>query len=222
MWSLQFECTFFCTRKGNSLKFFASFCEIDSFSCQLFSIKIKVSNGLHCTLQRLLDEKEGVENINNSLLNKLETLEDIRHRAEDFFLEICDVMLHRTEQAQSYDAEDDHCESSSRNSCDVDVIDSASSKDPANVLVVSHKGLIREMLRYFCSELGCQLPRRSGRRVNWDSSYTGMSVFRITVERTDDLLNNIHVESLLLNDNSHLSKRSNDSGKLGESPLATP
>jgi hypothetical protein len=156
------------------------------------------------------------------LLNKLETLEDIRHRAEDFFLEICDVMLHRTEQAQSYDAEDDHCESSSRNSCDVDVIDSASSKDPANVLVVSHKGLIREMLRYFCSELGCQLPRRSGRRVNWDSSYTGMSVFRITVERTDDLLNNIHVESLLLNDNSHLSKRSNDSGELGESPMATP
>jgi broad specificity phosphatase PhoE len=103
------------------------------------------------------------------------------------------MMLHRTVQGQSYDAEDDHCESSSRNSCDVEVMDHAS-KNPGNVLVVSHKGLIREMLRYFCSELGCKLPRRSGRRLNWDSSYTGVSVFRITVERTDDLMNNIHLE----------------------------
>ena len=99
-----------------------------------------------CILQRLLEEQKGVKNIDNSFLNKLETLEDIRHRAEDFFLEICDVMLHRTEQARSYDVEDDHCESSSRNSCDVDVVESPS-KDPGNVLVVSHKGLIREMLR---------------------------------------------------------------------------
>ncbi len=172
-------------------------------------------------MQRLLEEQKGVKNIDNSFLNKLETLEDIRHRAEDFFLEICDVMLHRTEQARSYDVEDDHCESSSRNSCDVDVVESPS-KDPGNVLVVSHKGLIREMLRYFCSELGCHLPRRSGRRVNWDSSYTGVSVFRIRVERTDDLMNNIHVECLLLNDNSHLGKRSNECGSLGESRLATP
>ena len=155
------------------------------------------------------------------MLNKLETLEDIRHRAEDFFLEICDIMLHRTEQAQSFNAEDDHCESSSRNSCDVDVME-CTSKDPANVLVVSHKGLIREMLRYFGSELGCQLPRRSGRRVNWDSSYTGVSVFRVTVERTEGLLNDIHLECLLLNDNSHLNKRSSECGKLGESLLATP
>lgn len=129
-------------------------------------------------------------------------------------------MLHRTEHAQSFDVEDDHCDSSSRNSCDVDVVENTS-KDPANVLVVSHKGLIREMLRYFCSELGCQLPRRSGRRMNWDSSYTGVSIFRVTVERTDDLLNNIHVECLLLNDNSHLSKRSGDCSKLGESLLTT-
>ena len=172
--------------------------------------------------QRLLEEEKGIENINNSLLNKLETLEDIRHRAEDFFSEICDIMLHRTHHAQSYDADEDHCESTSRNSCDVDVMNEIS-KDPANVLVVSHKGLIREMLRYFCSELGCKLPRRSGRRVNLDSSYTGVSVFRVRVERTDDLLNNIHVECLLLNDNSHLSKRSSEcSSKLGDGLLVTP
>ena len=188
-----------------------------------FTCKYHSSNN-HCvlTFQRLLEQEKGIEDINNSLLNKLETLEDIRHRAEDFFSEICDIMLHRTQHAQGYDAEEDHCESTSRNSCDVEVIDEVS-KDPANVLVVSHKGLIREMLRYFCSELGCQLPRRSGRRVNMDSSYTGVSVFRVRVERTDDLLNNIHVECLLLNDNSHLSKRSSECGsKMGESMLVTP
>lgn len=168
-----------------------------------------------------MDEHEVVESKDNSLLNKLETLEDIRHRAEDFFLEICDSVLHRAERAQSYDVDEDHCESSSRSSCDIEDIEHSSSKDPANVLVVSHKGLIREMLRYFCSELECQLPRRSGRRVNWDSSYTGMSMFRVTVERTDNFINNIHIECLLLNDNSHLSKRSSDCGNLGESALAT-
>lgn len=157
------------------------------------------------------------------MLNKLETLEDIRHRAEDFFLEICDAMLHRSEHAQSLDKDDEHCESTSRNSCDVDITETIQNGlGEDHVLVVSHKGLIREMLRYFSCELGCQLPRRSGLRSNWDSSYTGVSVFKVTIERTEDLFNSIHIECLQLNDTSHLSKRSNDScNKLGECTMAT-
>lgn len=93
----------------------------------------------------------------------------------------------------------------------------------ANILVVSHKGLIREMLRYFCCELGCPLPRRSGRRTNWNSPYTGVSVFKISIERTKDLLDDIHMECLMLNDNSHLDQRSvsNDSGHM-ESVVSSP
>ena len=94
-----------------------------------------------------------------------------------------------------------------------------------NVLVVSHKSLIREMLRYFCSELGCPLPRRSGRKMNWNSSYTGVSVFKVTIDRTEDLHSDAIVECLMLNDNSHLDRRSSvssDSVDMEENVVSTP
>lgn len=142
-----------------------------------------------------MKEKQNIDNINNYLL---ETLDDIRHRAEEFFQEICKTMT----------------------------LEGRGNKDSktTNVLVVSHKGLIREMLRYFYSELGCPLPRRSGRRMNWNSPYTGVSVFKVTIDRTEELHGDTIVECLVLNDNSHLDRRSSvssDSVDMDENVVST-
>ena len=61
--------------------------------------------------------------------------------------------------------------------------------------------------------------------MNWNSSYTGVSVFKVTIDRTEDLHSDAIVECLMLNDNSHLDRRSSvssDSVDMEENVVSTP
>ncbi|GAB6018554.1 hypothetical protein CHUAL_000249 [Chamberlinius hualienensis] len=61
---------------------------------------------------------------------------------------------------------------------------SCNEKLVANVLLVSHGGFIRELIRYFVDELNCTLPGGKA-QASLITPNTGLSVFKVSVSSTD-------------------------------------
>lgn len=70
----------------------------------------------------------------------------------------------------------------------------------ANVLVVSHGGLLREMIRHFVEDLGCAVPGGKGQALRL-SPNTGLSKFTVSVDETGE---DPEVICLLIHDKDHL------------------
>lgn len=74
----------------------------------------------------------------------------------------------------------------------------------ANALVVSHGGVIRQLLLYFLEDLASEFPSGSNRKVRFVSPNTGVSKFRIFINEQTKLPE--FVECICLHNAEHLSK----------------
>lgn len=72
----------------------------------------------------------------------------------------------------------------------------------ANVLVVSHGGILREMIRHFVENLGCSLPGGKGQALRL-SPNTGLSKFTVSLT---DVNENPKIICLLIHDKDHLTE----------------
>ncbi|XP_061435079.1 LOW QUALITY PROTEIN: fructose-2,6-bisphosphatase TIGAR-like [Lethenteron reissneri] len=101
-----------------------------------------------------------------------ETLEQLKTRLVDFFLELCSLMAsRRAETCNGIKPSDCRAES-----------DPGAAVDPAvDVLVVTHGGLIREWVRYLTEDLGCPVPAEWRQRLLVVSPNTGVSRFLVSL-----------------------------------------
>ncbi|KAG1674315.1 Fructose-2,6-bisphosphatase TIGAR [Nymphon striatum] len=86
-------------------------------------------------------------------------------------------------------------------SCDDDDLPPAIA---ANILIASHGGFIRELLRYFVEELDCAVPGGKAQALR-TSPNTGISRFTVSIQPSDD---KIRVTCLDIHDKDHLNEHS--------------
>lgn len=106
------------------------------------------------------------------------------------------LIEHRLSRISSADSDRKASIDSSNDDCD------SVPRPIANVLVVSHGGLLREMMRHFIENLGCSLPGGKGQALRL-SPNTGLSKFTVSIT---DLNEKPKIICLLIHDKDHLTE----------------
>ncbi|XP_060109927.1 fructose-2,6-bisphosphatase TIGAR [Heteronotia binoei] len=141
-----------------------------------------------------------------------ETLEEVKARSEDFFADVCSLIVREAcqEKATERRAGDDSERSSSTFLTNHDgnpefhpSSRGATEDLVANVLVVSHGAYMRSWLGYFVSDLECVLPASLTKtELSSVSPNTGISQFIVKLESRDNVKPKI--QCICLNRDDHL------------------
>ena len=138
-----------------------------------------------------------------------ETLQEVKARGTEFLKSVIEEIGRSHINSCSGHTQTDSCISS-------DIIDELQSsgcemlekqKQPsqlANVLIVSHGGVIRQLLRYFVDDLQSEFPIGANRHVSIVSPNTGISKLKISINEETKLPE--FVECICLHSTEHLAK----------------
>ena len=142
--------------------------------------------------------------------NDAETLSELQSRVHDFFRSLCQSL--ENELQERYSQHPDSNENSSltrsdrylrkRSSDSTGSDDSCFLELEAQVLVVTHGGVIRELLRHFVDDLGCVMSW-----VNPRSPNCALSRFAITTDVISTSKKVLHIMCLELFNVDHLQQR---------------
>ncbi|XP_032833914.2 fructose-2,6-bisphosphatase TIGAR [Petromyzon marinus] len=130
-----------------------------------------------------------------------ETLEQLKTRLVDFFLELCSLIASRRAET---------CNGIKPSACRAESDTATAAVDSAaDVLVVTHGGLIREWIRYLTEDLGCPVPAEWRQRLLVVSPNTGVSRFLVSLPDGADGADGgplpTTVQCLQLHSSSHLA-----------------
>ena len=139
-----------------------------------------------------------------------ETLQEVKKRAAQFLNSIIDeIGFTHINNCCGHTQDDNHCSTS-------EIIDEVQSSEHemfeeqkqqsqlANVLIVSHGGVIRQLLFYFVNEFKSEFTSGSNRQLRFVSPNTGISKFKIFINEETKLPE--FVKFICLHSTEHLAK----------------
>lgn len=140
-----------------------------------------------------------------------ETLAELKKRATEFF----NSMIHEIGNSSFSDSGSDIDNDTCFHSQIMDELQTSKHETReekresrlANVLVVSHGGVIRQLLLYFMDDLASEFPPGSKRRMSFTSPNTGLSKLKIFLNKETKLPE--FVECICLYNAEHLSSKTN-------------
>ena len=140
-----------------------------------------------------------------------ETLQDVKERATEFLNTIIEEIGHSHVNIDNCfgHTQTDNCISSD-NSEDLkspgcEMLEKQKQQSQlANVLIVSHGGVIRQLLLYFVDDLESEFPSGANRQIRFVSPNTGISKFKIVINEETKLPE--FVKCICLHSTEHLAK----------------
>lgn len=137
-----------------------------------------------------------------------ETLDEVKKRATEFLISIiCEIGSSHTNSCCCR-VQNGNCTRSEimndLQSSEHEVLEEQKQSHLANVLVVSHGGVIRQLLLYFVDNLTSEFPSGSNRKVGFVSPNTGLSKFKIYLNEQTKLPE--FVKCICLHNTEHLGK----------------
>lgn len=135
-----------------------------------------------------------------------ETLDEVKKRATEFLNSIIHEIgsSHISNNCFSHVQNDDCASDGIIQNSEHEVLEEQKQSHLANVLVVSHGGVIRQMLLYFVEDLPSEFPSGSNRKVGFVSPNTGISKFKIFLNEQTKLPE--FVKCICLHNTEHLAK----------------
>lgn len=139
-----------------------------------------------------------------------ETLQEVKKRATEFLNSIIDEIGSSHINNCFGHTQNDNCTSSEIiddliQSSEHEMLEEQKQQSQlANVLIVTHGGVIRQLLLYFVDDLASEFPSGSNRQLRFISPNTGLSKFKIFINEETKLPE--FVKCICLHSTEHLAK----------------